>query len=75
MVNFPPYKDIQTPYRDPWARVNAWRQHPIFSSRAMLRSAFPGLGYATVAFTVYCAAEYMLDKPSHGHHAASDNKH
>ncbi|CAH7689349.1 NADH-ubiquinone oxidoreductase B12 subunit family-domain-containing protein [Phakopsora pachyrhizi] len=40
-------------YRDPWAKNEAWRNHPIFSRRQQLRNFFPGFGWASVAFTIY----------------------
>jgi NADH dehydrogenase (ubiquinone) 1 beta subcomplex subunit 3 len=40
-------------YRDPWAKREAWRKHPVFSNRAMFRNLFPGFGTAVVAFTAY----------------------
>ena len=44
-------------YRDPWAKLEAWRKHPIFSRSTMLRSMFPGFGIAVVAFTAYVIAD------------------
>ena len=40
-------------FRDPWAKREAWRKHPVFSNRAMFSSLLPGFGTAVVAFTVY----------------------
>ncbi|KZT57718.1 hypothetical protein CALCODRAFT_482883 [Calocera cornea HHB12733] len=40
-------------YRDPWAKREAWRKHPIFSKSYFLRNMFPGFGIAVVAFSVY----------------------
>jgi NADH dehydrogenase (ubiquinone) 1 beta subcomplex subunit 3 len=40
-------------FRDPWAKREAWRKHPVFSNRTMLRNLFPGFGIAVVAFTAY----------------------
>ncbi|RKP10569.1 NADH dehydrogenase 1 beta subcomplex subunit 3 [Thamnocephalis sphaerospora] len=58
--------------RDPWAKLEAWRKHPVFSRTAQLRASFPGLGIATVAFAAYCGVEWALtkksDKPAEGHH-------
>jgi len=48
-------------YRDPWAKREAWRKHPVFSSRAMLKGAFPGFGIAVVAFTIYVAVDTMVN--------------
>ena len=36
-------------YRDPWAKREAWRKHPIFSMRYYVRHMFPGLGLGAVA--------------------------
>ncbi|KAI9140828.1 NADH-ubiquinone oxidoreductase B12 subunit family-domain-containing protein [Paraphysoderma sedebokerense] len=63
-----------TLYRNPWARVDAWRNHPIFSRTAMFRGAFPGLGIATVAFTIYCVGEYVMESnQSHGSSAVKEH--
>ncbi|KAJ7287490.1 NADH dehydrogenase 1 beta subcomplex subunit 3 [Mycena rebaudengoi] len=47
------------PFRDPWAKRDAWRKHPVFSNRAMFANFFPGFGIAVVAFTVYVAADNL----------------
>lgn len=47
-------------YRDPWAKREAWRKHPVFSNRAMFRNIFPGFGIAVAAFSVYVVAENVL---------------
>ncbi|KAI6033161.1 NADH dehydrogenase 1 beta subcomplex subunit 3 [Pisolithus orientalis] len=52
-------------FRDPWAKREAWRKHPVFSNRAMFSSLFPGLGIAVVAFTAYVVADTFYAK-SHG---------
>ncbi|OBZ70942.1 hypothetical protein A0H81_09214 [Grifola frondosa] len=55
-------------YRDPWAKKEAWRKHPVFARGAMLSKMFPGFGIAVVAFTTYVIAENILakeKKPSH----------
>jgi len=44
-------------FRDPWAKRDAWRKHPVFSNRAMFSSLFPGFGIAVVAFTAYVVAD------------------
>lgn len=44
---YPPY------FRDPWAKLEAWRKHPVFSKRAMFTNLFPGFGIAVIAFTGY----------------------
>ncbi|KAG8680073.1 hypothetical protein FRC08_016557 [Ceratobasidium sp. 394] len=56
-------------YRDPWAKREAWRKHPIFSNRAMFKNALPGFGIAVVAFTAYVAAEkFILPEKKEDHH-------
>ncbi|TFY79588.1 hypothetical protein EWM64_g4426 [Hericium alpestre] len=40
-------------FRDPWAKRDAWRRHPVFSKRVMFSNLFPGFGIAAVAFTAY----------------------
>ena len=40
-------------YRDPWAKREAWRKHPLFSTRFYMRNMFPGLGLGTSAFVLY----------------------
>ncbi|KAJ7579161.1 NADH dehydrogenase 1 beta subcomplex subunit 3 [Mycena floridula] len=63
-------------YRDPWAKNEAWRQHPVFSRTSMLRGLFPGFGIAVVAFTAYVVVDNLylsVKKPDaehkeHGHH-------
>ncbi|GAW05205.1 nadh-ubiquinone oxidoreductase b12 [Lentinula edodes] len=42
-------------YRDPWAKLDAWRKSPVFQKTTVLRNLFPGFGIAVVAFT---ALEY-----------------
>ncbi|CAM0140587.1 hypothetical protein VKS41_006607 [Umbelopsis sp. WA50703] len=61
------HQETQHPvqYHDPWARREAWRKSPIFSNRAMVRNMFPGLGIATVAFTIYCGYEWAFGKKEH----------
>ncbi|KAI0029985.1 NADH-ubiquinone oxidoreductase B12 subunit family-domain-containing protein [Vararia minispora EC-137] len=47
-------------YRDPWAKYNAWRKHPVFARRAMFSAMFPGFGIAAVAFTTYVIADNLI---------------
>ncbi len=49
-------------FRDPWARREAWRKHPVFQNRAMFRNFFPGFGIAVVAFTAFVVAENVYGK-------------
>lgn len=44
-------------FRDPWAKREAWRKHPVFANTAMFRNFFPGFGIAVVAFTAYVVAD------------------
>ena len=59
-------------YRDPWAKREAWRKHPVFSRAAMFRNIFPGFGSAVVAFTAYVVADNFVlkshAKPGGNHH-------
>ncbi|XP_047306882.1 NADH dehydrogenase [ubiquinone] 1 beta subcomplex subunit 3-B-like [Impatiens glandulifera] len=53
-------------------RRDEWRKHPMLSNQ--FRHAFPGLGIAVVAFSIYCVGEYAYDKiyaPSHSHSSSS----
>ncbi|KAF4563330.1 hypothetical protein EYR36_003772 [Pleurotus pulmonarius] len=49
-------------FRDPWAKREAWRKHPVFSNRAMFANLFPGFGIAVVAFTAYVVADNVYAK-------------
>ena len=62
MANLPPTPPV---YRDPWAKREAWRKHPVFSRRAMFSNLFPGFGVALVAFTAYVFVDnlYLSAKP------------
>jgi NADH dehydrogenase (ubiquinone) 1 beta subcomplex subunit 3 len=57
-----------TTRRDPWAKLEAWRKHAIFSRSAQFRGAFPGLGIATVAFAAYCGIEWAMNNNKEKHH-------
>ena len=56
-------------FRDPWAKREAWRKHPVFSRRAMFSNMFPGFGVALVAFTTYVIVDniYLSAKPDSHH--------
>lgn len=60
-------------YRDPWAKREAWRKHPMFSGRSYFRQMFPGFGIAAVTFGLYVAwDEWRLSRAhakagGHGH--------
>ena len=71
---FLPQDNVQTQKmsqlsRDPWAKREAWRKHPIFSYSYYYRNMFPGLGLGVTAFVAYCVWEKYAKKPaSHGAH-------
>ncbi|TFK54481.1 hypothetical protein OE88DRAFT_1617480, partial [Heliocybe sulcata] len=49
-------------YRDPWAKLEAWRKTPAyFSRRAMFGNMFPGFGIAVVAFSAYVAWDKLFN--------------
>ncbi|KAG0039704.1 endodeoxyribonuclease [Podila clonocystis] len=52
---------------DPWAKHHAWRQHALFTRSARIRTMFPGLGIASVAFAAYLGYEYVT-APKDAHH-------
>ncbi|KAI0527916.1 NADH-ubiquinone oxidoreductase B12 subunit family-domain-containing protein [Xylaria bambusicola] len=62
------------PRYDPWERAEAWRYTGMFSRWNRFKSAFPGLGIATVAFAVYLGYEQMFLKDEH-HGEAHGNEH
>ncbi|KAJ1964787.1 hypothetical protein GGI12_001193 [Dipsacomyces acuminosporus] len=53
--------------KDPWARREAWRNHPSFSKMAQLRGMFPGLGIASGLFAVYLAYDHFSQSKSNKH--------
>ena len=52
-------RDCKADLPDPWARVGLWQQHPYFSTGHKIRLAFPGLGLAFMAFSLYLGLEYL----------------
>ena len=49
-------------------RRESWRYTGPFTRFNRFKSAFPGLGIATVAFAAYCGYEYLfLQDEHHGH--------
>ncbi|KAF7376183.1 NADH-ubiquinone oxidoreductase B12 subunit [Mycena sanguinolenta] len=40
-LSFRTFTMSNTPFRDPWAKREAWRKHPVFSNRAMFSNLFP----------------------------------
>merc|ERR1712230_281185 len=60
-------------YRDPWAKREAWRKHPVFSNRAMFSNLFPGLGIAIVAFGAYVLVDNLIHpEPAQGQGRGED---
>lgn len=58
-------------FRDPWARREAWRKAPIFSTRSYMKNLFPGFGIGLAAFVAYVIVDETIlksRKPA-GHHA------
>ncbi|KAL6018066.1 hypothetical protein ACNR91_001507 [Candidozyma auris] len=53
---------------NPWAKRDAWRYEGQFSRINRFKSAFPGLGIATVAFSVYLVYDKLIKKPEQNHH-------
>ncbi|KAJ2479965.1 hypothetical protein EV174_003871 [Coemansia sp. RSA 2320] len=47
--------------KDPWAKREAWRNHPSFSKLAQLRGMFPGLGIASGLFAIYLAYDHFSE--------------
>ncbi|KAA1081163.1 hypothetical protein PGT21_030674 [Puccinia graminis f. sp. tritici] len=54
----------ETVYRDPWAKREAWRQHPVFARRTQIRNMFPGFGIALIAFSGYVAWDNLSSPDS-----------
>ncbi|KAI8355390.1 hypothetical protein B0O80DRAFT_371326, partial [Mortierella sp. GBAus27b] len=55
-------------FQDPWAKHHAWRNSELFTRSARIKTMFPGLGIATVAFAVYLGYEYVTaPKEQHAH--------
>ena len=53
------------PVNDPWKRLEMERYHPFFRFwTGAIKGLCPGLGYATVAFAIYC----VYDSFTHKHH-------
>jgi NADH dehydrogenase (ubiquinone) 1 beta subcomplex subunit 3 len=53
--------------KDPWFRREAWRWDPYFSKENVFRRAFPGLGLAAVAFSVYLVYDFMVEGEKKSH--------
>lgn len=66
----PVVNDRITTMSNPWAKRDAWRYEGQFSRFNRFKSAFPGLGIAIGAFSVYVAYEKLVLKKgdAHDHH-------
>ncbi|KAI8322123.1 hypothetical protein GQ54DRAFT_158652 [Martensiomyces pterosporus] len=53
--------------KDPWARREAWRNHPSFSKMSQLRGMFPGLGIASGLFAVYLVYDHFSHSKANKH--------
>ncbi|KAJ1553367.1 hypothetical protein HK405_008131 [Cladochytrium tenue] len=53
-------------FKDPWARREAWRSTPYFSASRRFLSLTPGLGVASVIFSVYLAYDYWYQHEGPG---------
>lgn len=62
-------------FRDPWAKREAWRRHPVFSKAAMFKNFFPGFGIAVVAFSAYVVYDNMAGSARHTPAAHSEGGH
>ncbi|PHH76708.1 hypothetical protein CDD80_1305 [Ophiocordyceps camponoti-rufipedis] len=64
------------PKYDPWERAEAWRYQGTFTRWNRFKNATPGLGIATVAFTIYCVYEhYFLESEHHDQSHAEEGHH
>ncbi|KXS19256.1 hypothetical protein M427DRAFT_53206 [Gonapodya prolifera JEL478] len=52
-------------FRNHWARYDAWRYHPFWSSTKTWRSAAPGLPLALAVFAGYVVYDKMQGGDSH----------
>lgn len=62
--NWPPSHHLadRMTYKGPgefFKKNDAWRNHPMLTSRTQWRGAFPGLGIAVTAFAVYLFVDGM----------------
>jgi NADH dehydrogenase (ubiquinone) 1 beta subcomplex subunit 3 len=62
-----PQAEVGTKDTDQLAFSEAWRYTGPFTRWNRFKSAFPGLGIATVAFAAYCGYEYLFLNDDHGH--------
>ena len=64
------YKTKNPNRKDPWARFEAWRNHPQLSRRHNMMRMFPGFTWGVGAFLVAVAVEKFFFEKSddaHGH--------
>lgn len=47
-------------YRDPWAKREEWRKHPVFSHRFMFRNFLPGVGLGAALFGAYVLTDQLF---------------
>ncbi|KAG0369417.1 Spo11/DNA topoisomerase VI subunit A [Gamsiella multidivaricata] len=70
-----PHKQNMANFEDPWAKRNAWRNSGLFTRSARIRTMFPGLGIATVAFAAYLGYEYVTAPKADAHHHHHGESH
>lgn len=51
---------------DPWARREAWRNHPFYSIKNRRAAMFPGVGIAAAIFSVYLAYDHWYNTEGPG---------
>lgn len=61
---------LRPPKLDPWAKLEGWRFSPPFTSFSKVKKMFPGLGIASVLFTIYLGLEWsgIIPNQSTSHH-------
>lgn len=47
-------------YRDPWAKRDMWRKHPVFTNAFYIRHAWPGFLWGIGAFAVYVGFDKLI---------------
>ena len=53
--------------KDPWARFEAWRNHPMFNSKRNMLNFIPGFTWGLGAFIVAITIEKILEKKEDSH--------
>lgn len=69
------YRDIARIQADEPLFRDEWRYTGPFTRFNRFKGAFPGLGIATVAFTIYCGYEYLFMKDEHHDKGHGTNEH